>query len=215
MKRYFLPITAIFIVLLLQGCNQKNSGELYNKPALFWYKQIVKDIKDRDLELADSHYTSMSSEHVSSPLLEPALVILAQAHMENEEYLLSNFYLDTYMKRYGTYDKNEYAEYMKIRANFLSFPYPNRNQELLINTIKQTKQYVKSYPNSIYTPLIKSILVKMELGKFYLDGRIKNLYQRTDREQSAKIYEDVIEKSPLKDAKLIEPQRPWYRKIFE
>lgn len=203
------------MVLLLQGCNQKNGAELYNKPALFWYQQIVKDIKDRDLELADTHYTSMSSEHVSSPLLEPALLILAQAHMEKEEYLLANFYLDTYMKRYGTYAKNEYAKYMKIRANFLSFPYPNRNQELLLRTIRDTKRYVRAYPNSIYTPLIKSILVKMELGNYYLDGRIEKLYKRTNRDTSAQIYEKMNEESPLKDANLIEPQKPWYRKIFE
>lgn len=203
------------MVLVLQGCNQKNSAELYNKPALFWYQQIVKDIKDRDVELADTHYTSMSSEHVSSPLLEPALLILAQAHMEEEEYLLANFYLDTYMKRYGTFEKNEYAKFMKIKANFLSFPYPNRNQELLISTIGEIKKYVQSYPNSPYTPLIKTILVKMELGNYYLDGKIENLYERMDRKESAEIYSKVIQESPLKDAKLIEPEKPWYRRIFE
>ncbi len=215
MKRYFLFIASVFMVFMLVGCSQKNRAELYNKPALFWYKQIVKDITNKDLELADSHYTSMSSEHVASPLLEPALLILAQAHMEEEEYLLANFYLDLYIKRYGDRKKNEYAKYLKIKANFLSFTYPDRNQQLLINTIKETENYLNTYPYSIYTPLIESILVKMKLGNFYLNTQIESLYERTDRDKSANIYKKIINESSLKNAKMIDPRKPWYRKIFE
>ncbi len=215
MRRYFLFVTAIFMVFALSGCNRKNKTELYNKPALFWYKQIVKDLKDKDLELADAHYTSMSSEHVSSPLLEQALLILALAHMEEEEYLLANFYLDLYIKRYGDHKKNEYAKYMKIKANFLSFTYPDRNQELLLNTIKETKKYLQTYPKSVYTPLIESILVKMKLGNFYLNEKIESLYDRTGKDVSAEVYKNITEESSLKDANLIEPRKPWYRKIFE
>ncbi len=215
MMRFFVLSVSFLFIFLMQGCSQKNTNELYNKPAIFWYKQIVKDIQSKDLEQADAHYTSMSSEHVASPLLEQALIILAQAHMEEEEYLLANFYLDLYMKRFGNYANNEYAKYMKIKANFLSFTYPDRNQELLISTIEDIKRYVKAYPNSIYTPLIKSILVKMELGNFYLDGNIEKLYKRTGRENSAQIYKKIVESSSLKDAKMIDPRKPWYRKIFE
>lgn len=213
--RFFLTtLVGVITFFLLQGCADKKA-EIYNKPALFWYKQIIKDIKDLDLEAADEHYTSMSSEHVASPLLEPMLLILAQAHMDNEEYLLANFYLDTYMKRYGTYAKNEYAKYMKIKANFMSFPYPNRNQELLLSTIKETKKYVREYPNGKYTPLVKTILVKMGLGKYYLDKRIEKLYKRIDRPKSVEVYEKILSESPLRDAKMIDPRRTWYREIFD
>lgn len=214
MRNFLALILAVMLTFFMQGCADKQD-EIYNKPALFWYKLIVKNIKDLDLEKADSHYTSMSSEHVASPLLEPILLILAQAHIDNEEYLLANFYLDTYIKRFGTYAKTEYAKYMKIKANFLSFPYPNRNQQLLLNTIEDIRNYVRAYPNSTYTPLIRTILIKMELGKYYLDKQIETLYDRTDRTKSAEIYEKLLRESPLKDAKMIDPQKPWYRKIFD
>ncbi len=214
MKIFLNTILLVLTIFLFQGCAQKKA-KLYNKPALFWYKQIVKDIKQLDLEAADEHFTSMSSEHVASPLLEPTMLILAQAHMEDEEYLLANFYLDTYMQRYGTYAKNEYAKYMKIRANFLSFTYPNRNQALLLKTIEETKEYIKDYPNSKYTPLVQSILVKLELGNYYLNKKIKKLYRRTDRPKSVEVYEKILENSPLRDAQMIDPRKPWYRKIFD
>jgi outer membrane protein assembly factor BamD len=115
--------SAVLAVLLFSGCADKQE-ELFNKPALFWYEQIVKDIKDQDLESADLHFTSMASEHVASPLLEETMLILAHAHIGEEEYKLANFYLDEYIKRFGNPAKVEYARFLKIKANFASFAYP-------------------------------------------------------------------------------------------
>lgn len=206
-------VVSIFVVLMQFGCSDKQN-ELYNKPALFWYKLIIKDVRDLDLEKADNHYVSMSSEHVGSPLLAPTLLILAQAHMDSEEYILANFYLDNYIKRYGTTSKNEYARYMKIKANYLSFSHPNRNQELLLQTIKDTAKYIDMYPNSIYRPMVETMLVRMELGEYYLNKNIKKLYERIDHDNSAKVYEEMLKSSSLKESKMIEPDIPWYRILF-
>lgn len=214
MKQVLKIALPFLLLILFVGCADKKA-EIYNKPALFWYQLIVKDIQDHDLESADSHYTSMSSEHVASPLLEQVLLILAQAHIEEEEYLLANFYIDTYIQRYGTFKKSEYARFLKVKANFLSFSYANRNQKLLLETIEETKVFLNRYPNSLYRPLIETILVKMELGKYFLDKEIQSLYDRTDRNTSASIYKEMLEDSPLKDAKMIDPQVPWYRYFFE
>ena len=207
-------VPALLATMVMVGCADKQD-ELYNKPALFWYEQIIADIKDRDMESADAHYTSMSSEHVASPLLEEVMMILAQAHISEEEYLLANFYLDEYIKRYGSKEKREYAKFLKIKANFDSFAYPNRNQQLLLDTIEETRSFIQSYPDSQYRPLVETILTKMQLGEFYLNQEIASLYERTDKEKAAAIYKEKINNSSLKNAKMIEPETPWYRAIFE
>ncbi len=119
------------------------------------------------------------------------------------------------MKRYGNPTKVEYASFLKIRANFASFAYPNRNHQLLLDTIKDTKAFMHRYPNSAYRPMVETILTKMELGEFYLDQEIASLYERTGKEESAAIYREKIERSPLNEAQMIEPSIPWYRAIFE
>ncbi|NLC28061.1 MAG: outer membrane protein assembly factor BamD, partial [Campylobacteraceae bacterium] len=193
----------------------KKQDELFNKPAVFWYEQIIKDIKDRDLEAADLHFTSMSSEHVASPMLEEAMLILANAHIEDEAYIMANFYLDEYIKRYGTPKRVEYASFLKIRANFKSFAYPNRNQQLLIDTIKDTRAFIERYPQSVYRPMVETILTKMELGEYYLNEEIASLYKRTKKKEAAAVYREKLENSPLKDAQMIKPKTPWHRKLFE
>lgn len=213
--RYISISAIIFAIFIFSGCSTKKEKAIYNKPATFWYAEIIKSIKDIDLEKADDMYTSLASEHVSSPLLPEAMMILAQAHMEKEEYLLANFYLDEYIKRYGDEKKSEYVRFMKIKANFESFPNPNRNQQLLINTIKQIQKFIQRYPNSKYRPMVETMLVKVRLGEYYLTKNIASLYERIDKPKAAKVYQERLKTSSLKDAKMIEPEIPWYRALFE
>lgn len=209
-------IAALFLALfIITGCSTKKEKVVYNKPALYWYEQIIKSIKNADLEKADDMYTSLSSEHIASPLLPEAMIILSQAHMDEEEYLLASFYLDEYIKRYGNEQKSEYARFMKIKANFESFPNPNRNQQLLLDTIAQTKEFIAKYPTSQYRPMVETMLVKLRLGNYYLNENIASLYERIDKPEAAKVYKEKIENSPLKTANMIEPHIPWYRSIFE
>ncbi len=207
-----LVTLALFIFI---GCSSKNKAELYNKPALYWYGEIVKNIKDYNLEEADNLYTSLSSEHISSPLLPEAMIMLSQAHMQEEEYLLANFYLDEYIKRYGNEERSEYARYMKIKANFESFPNPNRNQQLLLDTIEQTKEFVIKYPDSQYKPMVETMLVKLKLGEYFLIKNIADLYTRIDKHEAAKVYQEKFDNSVVKNANMIKPDIPWYRSWFE
>jgi outer membrane protein assembly factor BamD len=213
MKILKILLVALFL-LLAGGCSSKKM-EVYNKPAMYWYEQIIKEVKNQDLEKADDFFTSLSSEHVESPLLQTSMLILANAHIDEEEYILANFYLDEYIKRYGDKTNSQYAKFLKIKANFESFNEPNRNQQLILDTIKSTKAYLLEYPNSKYNPMVNTILVKLELAKLQTAEEIAGLYKRIDKPKASKIYKDKIKNSSLKNANMIKPHIPWYRAWFE
>lgn len=211
MKKYFLYILSIILFI---SCSSKDT-DLFGLSQEAWFSQIIKDIKDADLDAADEHFISFSSEHVASKLLETTMLILAQAHVDQEEYIMANFYLDEYIKKYGTRQSVEYAEFLKIKANYDSFSKPNRNQKLMKDNIIQTKNFLNKYPNSKYRPLVDTMLVKMELGEYYLNNNIYDLYQRTGKEESAKIYKEKLENSQFKEDEIIVPELPWYSAPFE
>lgn len=207
-------LVAASLVALISGCASK-SKEVYNMPATYWYEEIAKEIKSQDLEKADSLYTSLASEHIESPLLPEAMMMLANAHIQDEEYILANFYLDEYLKRYGSKANADHVRYMKIKANYEAFPNPNRNQQLLLDTINQTKDFIAKYPNSKFRPLAETILVRLQMGEYFLDENIKDLYTRVDKPEAAKVYDEKLKKSSLGEAKIVEPHIPWYRSWFE
>jgi outer membrane protein assembly factor BamD len=104
---------------------------------------------------------------------------------------------------------------MKIRANYASFSRPNRNQQLIIDTIADTKKFLDTYPNSQYAPMIESMLVHMELGEYLIDKNIISLYEKLNKGDAAEFYNSKPNKVYLKEGEIIEPVVPWYRKWFE
>ncbi|CUU68564.1 tRNA (guanine-N(1)-)-methyltransferase [Campylobacter hyointestinalis subsp. hyointestinalis] len=215
METYLKKALIIISLFVFVGCGNKNDVELYNLSPEEWYSQILKDIQNSDLEEADKHYISFSSEHISSPLLEQMLLILAQANVNDEKYETANAYLDEYIRRYGTKEKIEFANYMKIKANFDSFSKPNRNQKLMQDSIAAIENFLKNYPTTQYRPLIETMLVKFKLAQYYLDTQIYSLYERIDRQESATIYKEKLDVSPLNGVDMIEPTLPWYMRAFE
>ncbi len=212
----YIGIILIFTIMIFtSGCSTKEKGAIYNKPAIFWYQGIMKKIRDGDLEKADDFYTSLSSEHVESPLLKTSMLILAQAHSDNEEYLLANFYYDEYIKRYGDSSSIAYIKFLKIKTNFDAFVYPKRDQMLLSSTIKDASKYIKKYPDSRYVPLVQTILTKLSLAQKSMDMEIISLYRRIGKPKAAKIYEAKLKDSWYKDIPYIKPDTAWYREIFE
>ncbi len=193
-------------ISLFSGCasSTQKEKELFNKPAAFWYKNIIKNVRMNNLDKADEAYTSLSSEHVASPLLKEALLILAQAHKKQEEYIMANYYIDEYTKRYARSQNIEYLKYLKIASNFQSFKKINRDQKLLLDTIDEANAYIKRFPNSPYNPLVETMLTRLYLTEQVLNRNIAALYKKTGKDKAAKIYEDKINNSWLKNTTAIE-----------
>ena len=215
MKHLIPLLTALY---LLSGCADKlikKEDELFNKPAAFWYKQIIKEIKTGNLDKADEAYTSLSSEHVASPLLKEALFILSKAHAHQEEYIMANFYIDEYTKRFARSNNIQYLKYLKLQSNFQSFKKINRDQKLLIDTIAGANNYLKNYPTSPYNPLVHTMLTRLYLAEHMLNKNIAALYKKTDKKKAAKIYQDKVNNSWLKNTNAIAPKSGFFTKLID
>ena len=207
MKR-LAPIFISALLLLIVGCSSKNEAE-YNKSDIYWYQKMIYYISVDDLDKADEYYTSLQSEHFASPLLKEATLLMAQAHMDSDEYLMAKYYLDEYKKRYGDEQTLPFIEYLKIKASFLAFKSINRDQKLLKDTIKEAVAYKQKYPKAKYIPLVDTILTKLYLAQYVLDREIASLYKRRGKEKAAKIYEERYKNFWLKKDEIDIP-KSWY-----
>lgn len=202
------------VAFVFTACSSKDDEE-YNKPALYWYNKMMKQIASGDLDEADDTYTSLESEHRNSPYIPSAMLILVNAHIDEEEYSLANFYLDEYIKRFGLSKDIDYARYLKIKANFLGFKYQFREQQLIEDTLVQVKDFKSKYPSSPYMPLVDTINSRLTMAKASMDNEIAELYERRDKEMAAAFYEQKVKESWVNPAEIEPVKVPWYRAIFE
>lgn len=211
MKNLLLIACATFV---FTACSSKTEEE-YNKPANYWYNKMMKQISDGDLDEADDTYSSLESEHRNSPFIPSAMLILVNAHIDQEEYALANFYLDEYIKRFGLSKDIDYARYLKIKANFLGFKYQFRDQQLIEETLKEVESFKTKYPSSPYMPLVDTISSRLYMGKASMDKEIAELYERKDKELGARFYEQKVKESWVNPAEIEPVKVPWYRSLFE
>lgn len=204
------------LVFVFSACSQKSDKvREFDKPALYWYNKMIKEISTGYLEDADDTYISLESEHRNSPLLSTSLLVLANAHIDEEEYELANFYLDEYIKRFALSKNIDYVRYLKIKANFQGFVYDLRDQQLIEDTILQIQKFRKSFPRSPYTPLVNTMSARLYMAKATLDKEIADLYSRLDKQKAAEYYNEKVKKSWV-NPKEIEPvDIPFYRYPFE
>lgn len=212
-KKIFATTILGLSLFLSTGCSTKK--EEFNKPAEYWYQQMIKEVARGDLEKADTSYTSLQSEHIRSILLQEAMLIMADAHMDHEEYTLANYYLDEYIKRYADKKATEYAKYLKVKAGFLGFKKPLRDQQLLLDTTKDAESFLKEYPSSVYKAHVDSMLMKLYLGQKQLNEDIASLYDRTGKPNAAKKYREEANSTGVAGVQYEKAVSPWYRRAFE
>ncbi|MEA1892243.1 MAG: outer membrane protein assembly factor BamD [Campylobacterota bacterium] len=211
-KNSFL-LTFFATIVFFSGCSK--DLEEYNKPAMYWYGKIVESVSDGDLEKADSYYSSLQGEHIGSPLLPEATMILAIAHMHHEEYLLSEHFLNEYVKRYATQNEKEEAEFLKIKAKYMALPNPRRDQALIDTAIAEAYKFKKNYPNSMYISIVDTMQTRLYMARAALNESIADLYERLDKPKSAAYYR-ALKPQPWIDWENIDrANTAWYRAWFE
>lgn len=211
-KNFIITISAL--ILFFSGCSK--DIEEYNKPAMYWYSKMIKSISEGDLDKADNYYSSLQGEHIGSPLLPQATFIMALSHMYNEEYLLADHYLDEYVRRFAASqsDKEE-AEYLKIKAKYLSLPNPRRDQSLINEAIRDAEAFKQKYPNSMHYYVVDAMLTRLILSKAVLDDAIASLYERIDKPKAAAFYKNKVKEKWIDWSKVERAHTPWYREWFE
>ncbi len=209
----YAMLALLSTTLFFTGCSKEI--EEYNKPAMYWYSKITQSVSSGDLERADSYYSSLQGEHIGSPLLPEATMILALAHMQHEEYLLSEYFLDEYIKRYATPNEKEEAEFLKIKAKYKALPHPRRDQALIDDAIAEGEKFKLNYPDSMYAEVINTMLVRLYLAQYVLNEEISDLYERLDKQKSAEYYRSINPQPWIASSEVDRAVAPWYRAWFE
>jgi len=210
--------TNIFIllfasILFFSGCSK--DIEEYNKPAAYWYSKMISSVADQDLERADNYYSSLQGEHIGSPLLPEATMMLAIAHMHFEEYLLSEHFANEYIKRYADANEREFLDFLKIKAKYMALPNPRRDQVLIQEAIKEGEIFKATYPSSMYYAIVDTMLTNLRMAEAALNEAIASLYDRIDKPRSAEYYRNIKPQPWIHWDEIDRANTVWYKAWFE
>lgn len=210
-KNFYVIKTLIFgLCLLMIACGNKEKQVVYNQPASYWYEGIFKNIRLGNLETADNYFSSLQSEHLNSPLLPEAMLALAQAHLNNEEYILSDFYLKEYYKRYGNPSNMDYISFLRLKSHLYAFKNNSKDQQFMADSIQLIQDFIEKYPNSRYLPFVKEMEVRFVLGQNELNNAIARVYEKNNQKEAEQMYRDRVDIDLQNETKPKPSKIPWY-----
>lgn len=208
-------ILAFGFLIMMSGCSSDKEIEEFNKPATYWYSKVVESVAKNNLDKADAYFTSLQSEHTGSPMLKEATIILALAHMKQDEYILAEHFLDEYIKRYASTKEQENASFLKVKSRYLALPHTGRDQAMLDEAIESANGFLTSYPTSEYKHMVDTMLGRMLMAKFVLNDNIRDLYSRLGKNDASMYYKETNSQQWLNDKEVQKVSPPWYREWFE
>jgi outer membrane protein assembly factor BamD len=212
MKKYTVLLVAL--IYLFSGCSSKVEEE-YNKPAIYWYNKMITHISNFAIDKADDVFTSLESEHKKSALIPTAMLILANAHIDNDEYEMAIYYLDEYETRFGHSKDIDYIRFLKIKTKFSSLQREFRDQQSIIDLSAEVNVFISSFPNSEYKYLANTIQNRLLMTKASFDKEISELYARIDKPKASLLYKHKAKQNWYEISEIEEIDIPWYRAIFE
>jgi len=135
--------------------------------------------------------------------------------MYYEEYLLSEHFLNEYIKRYANSNEKEATEFMKIKAKYMALPNPRRDQALMKGAIIEGEKFKREYPNSMYFNIVDTMITRLYMGEASLNESIASLYDRVDKYKSAEYYRNIQPQPWIDWNQVDRVQGAWYRAPFE
>ena len=104
---------------------------------------------------------------------------------------------------------------MKVKAKYMALPNPRRDQGLIAAAILEASKFKENYPNSIYFPIVDTILTRLFMAENALNESIASLYNRIDKPKASKYYRDLKPQPWIDWSKVNKANSPFYREMFE
>jgi len=83
------------------------------------------------------------------------------------------------------------------------------------DTLLDIDKFIKSYPASIYLPVVSTIKVRLHMSQYLLNKNIASLYSRLGKDKAAEIYNSKNAHSPLNMADIKAPSIGFIDSIFK
>ncbi len=208
-KFIYKLLSIIIFVLLFGSCANENN--IYNKSASYWYEKITKAIATNALDDGDDFYVSLASEHRLSPYTKSAILLLANSYMQNEQYIMANYYYDEYLEKFSNSQMSEYIKFLKIKSKMLSFKSRFREQYLINGIINDIDRILIEYDNFAFKNEVLDYKTRLLITRSRFNGEISALYGRVGKKKAQEYYKN---KQTLNHQNITIQSRNFLREIF-
>ncbi len=193
-----VPLLVVFVLLALTACatprNRIKAPTIEaTETVLSAKKQLAKikeAIAEKRLRYADDLYLSLRGAYSEANEVADAILLLAQAHIDAEEYLLSKYYADSYIVDYPQGRRVDKAAFLRVKSVFLQFQSSQTDPSLQKQMHEDCKVFLKHFAKSTYVSQVKKMYAQFKKMLFSKNEEIALAYEKMGKTKAAQYYRD-------------------------
>jgi len=153
-------------------------------------QNIKEAIANNKLRHADDLYLSLRGAYSEANEVADAILLLSQAHIDAEEYLLSKYYADSYITEYPNGRRLDKAAFLRVKSVFFQFKSNQTDPTLQKQMHGDSKVFLKHFSKSQYIPKVKRMYTEFKKILFTKNEEIAKAYEKMGKVKAAKYYRD-------------------------
>lgn len=194
--KLLLATITLWTLLASQGCQKTIPLEAPTKSHIN-PEDINLTLEDaiakNKLEVADNLYLDFREDHYRSQKISALMLQLSKAHMQQQEYLLANYYAQSYASDYPDGSHVDEAWYLQLRSYFLRF---KSSKESSMDIYEQFDEASKVYIENIRKKEFRTKVKEMqEEAKEIQKNRNEALalyYEKLNKPKAAEFYRELL-----------------------
>ncbi len=147
MMRSILPI--LFCLLFLVSCNEYQKV-LKNEDVKAKYDLAEKYYEEGDFRRAKRLFEQIAPKYVGKPQGERVMFFFADTYFKTEDYYLSGYQFERFIKSYSKSDKIQEASYLEAKSYYKLSPKYSLDQTDTDKALSKLQTFINTYPESEY-----------------------------------------------------------------
>jgi outer membrane protein assembly factor BamD len=140
------------------------------------------------LELEDEKFVSIRRRNSEDAILPEFTLELAEKHLNQEEYVLAQYYVKVYLRDYRSDGQLERAWLLGLLSLFEKLKLTESQDTLLQEILRVGSNFENTFPKSPYLKHIKKIVDESIRIEYKRNNDIANYYEKIGKPQSAAFY---------------------------
>ncbi|MEZ4808777.1 MAG: outer membrane protein assembly factor BamD [Allomuricauda sp.] len=144
-KRSFFPL--FFVIVFLSSCSEYQKV-LKNEDVKAKYDLAQKYYDKGDYKRAKRLYEQIAPKYVGKPQGERVMFFFADSYFKTEDYYLSGYQFERFLKSYPKSDKIQEASFLGAKSYYMLSPAYSLDQTDTDKALAKLQTFINTYPES-------------------------------------------------------------------
>ena len=189
MKKINILLIVILTITINSCANNSNLSKENNNSIILGNNSLDNYIKEDSLDSADEAYITLKEEDINQNILKESAKKLALAHMQKQEYILANFYIQ---EAISNDESDDSLKLLLVKNQYLAALHNSTDMSYLKKALRALEENINLVVNNDDRVKADKMLKEVRELMAKKNAKIANYYKLKRKDKAYELYNDKV-----------------------